>query len=60
LAILEIVSRTPNGVIVFVPSYLMLDKIKQEFSSCGVMTQLYAKKSIFFEKQNSVDFKQVL
>jgi Rad3-related DNA helicase len=60
LAVLQIVSKTPNGVIVFVSSYLMLDKVKQELSSCGVMTQLYAKKSIFFEKQNSHDFKPIL
>lgn len=28
LAIVEIVSKTPNGVIVFVPSYDVLDKIR--------------------------------
>jgi len=58
--ILEILTKTPNGVIVFVPSYVFLEKIKQEFTSSGIMSKMYAKKSIFFEKQSSSDFKQIL
>lgn len=27
--LIEIVSKTPNGVIIFVPSYSVLEKIKQ-------------------------------
>lgn len=57
---MEITSKTPNGVIVFVPSYAVLDKLKQELTNCGVMAKLYSLKSIFFEKQNSADFRATL
>lgn len=47
-------------MIIFLPSYSVLEKIKIELTNSGAMSRLYSKKNIFFEKSNSADFKAIL
>ena len=55
--LLEIATKTSNGVLVFFPSYALLEKTKIELGSINVLNKIYERKNIFFEKKNSVDFK---
>lgn len=71
--ILSTVGLVPDGVVVFVPSYAFLDKIKAAWSSC-VLPKLSEKKhasllamrmiqltlQVFYEPQTSGGVEEVL
>lgn len=59
--LLSTVGLVPDGVVVFVPSYAFLDKVKTAWAgSTGVLAKLGQKKSVFYEPQTAADVDATL
>ncbi|WVQ69797.1 uncharacterized protein L199_008017 [Kwoniella botswanensis] len=56
----SIIGLVPDGVVVFLPSYSFLDKVKTTWTSSGLMGKLGDKKTLFFEPQTSGDVESTL
>ncbi|WWC60824.1 uncharacterized protein I303_103400 [Kwoniella dejecticola CBS 10117] len=56
----SVIGLVPDGVVVFLPSYAFLDKVKSTWTSSGLMAKLAEKKSLFFEPQTSGDVESTL
>ena len=54
---IEIATTTPNGVLLFFPSYALLEKVKIQLGNVSLLHKIYEKKMIFFEKKKASDFK---
>ncbi|WVF71908.1 hypothetical protein IAT40_006718 [Kwoniella sp. CBS 6097] len=54
------IGLVPDGVVVFVPSYAFLDKVKAYWTKTGLLSKLGDKKQLFFEPQTSGDTEIVL
>nr|XP_031861102.1 uncharacterized protein CI109_003463 [Kwoniella shandongensis]KAA5528174.1 hypothetical protein CI109_003463 [Kwoniella shandongensis] len=54
------VGLVPDGVVVFVPSYAFLDKVKTFWTQSGLFQRLGDRKQLFFEPQTSGDVETVL
>ncbi|WVQ99004.1 hypothetical protein IAU59_006136 [Kwoniella sp. CBS 9459] len=54
------IGLVPDGVVVFVPSYAFLDKVKAFWTKSGLLAKLGDKKQLFFEPQTSSDTDVVL
>lgn len=58
--LLDIVSGTGGGIVILLPSYSVLEKLKNQLSNNGFLSKIYAKKAIFLENKNASQFKTVL
>ncbi|KAK6903226.1 hypothetical protein I203_108491 [Kwoniella mangroviensis CBS 8507] len=56
----SIIGLVPDGVVVFLPSYSFLDKVRTTWASSGLMSKLGDKKALFFEPQTSGDVESTL
>ncbi|WVQ78511.1 hypothetical protein IAT38_000597 [Cryptococcus sp. DSM 104549] len=54
------VGLVPDGVVVFVPSYSFLDKVKAFWTQSGLLPKLGARKELFYEPQTSGDVESIL
>ncbi|WWC89834.1 uncharacterized protein L201_004762 [Kwoniella dendrophila CBS 6074] len=54
------IGLVPDGVVVFLPSYAFLDKIKVAWTASGLMSKLGDRKTLFFEPQTSGDVESTL
>ncbi|WRT67408.1 uncharacterized protein IL334_004379 [Kwoniella shivajii] len=54
------IGLVPDGVVVFLPSYAFLDKVKAFWTKSGLMGKLGDKKTLFFEPQTSGDVEGTL
>ncbi|KAL7424206.1 ATP-dependent DNA helicase chl1 [Cryptotrichosporon argae] len=54
------VGLVPDGVVVFLPSYAFLDRVKAAWSASGLLDKLAAKKQLFYEPQTSSDVEGIL
>ncbi|TYJ52793.1 hypothetical protein B9479_006597 [Cryptococcus floricola] len=59
-SILSVVNMVPDGVVVFVPSYAFLDKVKTLWTKTGLLEKLEVKKQLFYEPQTSGDVETIL
>lgn len=51
----------PDGVVVFVPSYAFLDRLKSAWGGAGgLLDKFSAKKQIFYEPQTAAEVDNVL
>ncbi|KAK4687746.1 chromosome transmission fidelity protein 1, partial [Tremellales sp. Uapishka_1] len=58
--ITSIVGLVPDGIVVFLPSYVFLEKVKSAWTQSGLLTRLNDKKQVFYEPQTSGDVETVL
>ncbi|WWC69182.1 uncharacterized protein I206_103118 [Kwoniella pini CBS 10737] len=56
----SVIGLVPDGVVVFLPSYAFLDKVKSIWTNSGLMSKLGEKKTLFFEPQTSGDVETTL
>ncbi|OCF40610.1 chromosome transmission fidelity protein 1 [Kwoniella heveanensis CBS 569] len=54
------IGLVPDGVVIFVPSYAFLDKVKAFWTKSGLLTKLGDKKELFFEPQTSGDADSIV
>ncbi|ORY29962.1 helicase C-terminal domain-domain-containing protein [Naematelia encephala] len=54
------IGLVPDGVVVFLPSYGFLDKVKDVWAKSGLLAKLGEKKQVFYEPQTSGDVETVL
>ncbi|KAJ1948938.1 Fanconi anemia group J protein, partial [Linderina pennispora] len=61
-AILSIAMKSPDGMLVFVPSYALLNKLLGRWQATGVRQELELHKSVFVEPQggSKKDFEKLL
>lgn len=50
----------PDGVVVFLPSYSFLDKVKAVWGASGLLKRLDERKQVFYEPQTSGDVETIL
>lgn len=51
---------TPNGILVFFPSYPLMNKCVEVWSACEIWQSLYNIKPIFTEPRNKQDFQEAI
>ncbi|EJC97956.1 DNA repair helicase [Fomitiporia mediterranea MF3/22] len=56
----NLVSISPNGIVVFFPSYTFLDRVKSRWTSNGILDRIQKKKQVFFEPHESSEVENVL
>ncbi|WVQ77661.1 hypothetical protein IAR50_007349 [Cryptococcus sp. DSM 104548] len=59
-SILSVINMVPDGVVVFVPSYAFLDKVKSFWTKTGLLEKLAVRKQLFYEPQTSGDVETIL
>ncbi|OXG31727.1 chromosome transmission fidelity protein 1 [Cryptococcus neoformans Ze90-1] len=50
----------PDGVVVFLPSYAFLDKVRALWTKSGLLQRLGERKQLFYEPQTSGDVETIL
>jgi len=58
--VLNVCVRVPHGVLVFLPSYKMLDNLRQRWQSTGTWAEIMTKKNIVCEPKFSDQLDQVM
>ena len=58
--ILNICSRVPHGILVFLPSYKLLNDLITRWQSTGLWTSLFEKKAILSEPKFGDELEQVM
>lgn len=58
--ILSLCPVIPNGLLVFFPSYLMLNKCRNSWLTSGIWAQIHGKKAIFVEPQGKKELDQIM
>ncbi|KAJ9095611.1 hypothetical protein QFC21_005482 [Naganishia friedmannii] len=56
----NIINLVPDGVVIFLPSYSFLGKLKEVWQGNGTLNRLDAKKKLFFEPQSSAEVDSTL
>ena len=56
----EIIKNTPNGVVVFFPSYSLLEQAKNALTSSKMLSKIYEHKNLYIEKKEQKEFSHVL
>ncbi|KAK1925113.1 helicase C-terminal domain-containing protein [Papiliotrema laurentii] len=59
-AIQSTIGLVPDGVVVFLPSYSFLDKVKSSWTATGLLKRLDEKKQVFYEPQTSSEVEATL
>ncbi|KAJ2161968.1 hypothetical protein GGF46_001064 [Coemansia sp. RSA 552] len=62
MAIQQIIARCPDGMLVFAPSYALLNKLFGRWEATGVLAEMSASKEVFVEPQGGTkeDFDKFL
>ncbi|KIR32908.1 chromosome transmission fidelity protein 1 [Cryptococcus deuterogattii MMRL2647] len=55
-----IIGVIPDGIVVFLPSYAFLDKVKAFWMKSGLLQRLGERKQLFYEPQKSGDVETIL
>ncbi|CAB3245725.1 unnamed protein product [Arctia plantaginis] len=58
--VLRVSQLAPHGVLCFVTSYAMLDKLKREWMDTGMLSKMESLKHVFYEKRNSNDHEEMM
>lgn len=56
----SLINLIPDGVVVFFPSYVFLEKVKDIWQSTGLLAKLDQRKKLFYEPQSGADVDDVL
>lgn len=56
----EIAKLVPNGMLVFFPSYSVMDHCVQHWQSCGIWTQMTRFKAMFVEPKFKTEFLKTI
>ncbi|KAJ1513883.1 Fanconi anemia group J protein [Coelomomyces lativittatus] len=60
LALLSILQKVPNGVLMFVPSYSFVEKLVNRWTITGCLEKLQSYKAIFYEHKVQTSFEPLL
>eukprot|EP00049_Salpingoeca_infusionum_P015354 m.298016 g.298016 ORF g.298016 m.298016 type:complete len:1256 (+) comp15859_c1_seq3:20-3787(+) len=55
--IIEASKRVPSGILVFFPSYSMMDRVVQRWTSTGLLDELKKHKTVFLEPRDNIKGK---
>lgn len=56
----SMIGLVPDGVVVFLPSYAFLNKVKGAWEKTGLLRKLDEKRQVFYEPQTSGDVESIL
>lgn len=58
--LLSVYHRVPEGILVFFPSYGLLDKLSARWKSSGLWEKMHACKQIFVEPRQADEFSELM
>jgi len=58
-SIYDIIKPTPDGVLIFFPSYFLMDKTDKLWESNGIKTKMDKLKPVYVEPRESCRFKRI-
>ncbi|XP_021189441.3 Fanconi anemia group J protein homolog isoform X1 [Helicoverpa armigera] len=59
-ALLRVCELAPHGVLCFLPSYSLLDKLVRDWRETGVWEKMNRIKNVFCEKRNDKDHEEIM
>ena len=55
-SIAKVASRVPGGMLIFYPSYALMDQIYTRWQESGVLREIQAHKPVFCEPKKAVEY----
>jgi Rad3-related DNA helicase len=60
LVLTQIIKHTKNGVVVFFPSYQLLEETVKNLNAAKLLTKIYEHKTLHIETKDNSQFTQTL